>query len=79
MLFIIFQLQDNYTPPAPITAPVVNFSMDTQKARPQGLTSQETSQGPPGAPKEGNFQVCSQVNVCGFVLAVEWCLDLIID
>lgn len=54
-------LQDNYTPPAPITAPVVNFSMDTQKARPQGLTSQETSQGPPGAPKEGNFQPLQQL------------------
>ncbi|XP_062926773.1 protein transport protein Sec31A isoform X1 [Mobula hypostoma] len=54
-------LQDNYTPPAPITAPVVNFSVDPQKAQPQGLSSQETSQGPPGAPKEGNFQPLQQL------------------
>ncbi|XP_069741805.1 protein transport protein Sec31A isoform X2 [Narcine bancroftii] len=54
-------LPDNYTPPAPITTPVVNFSVDTQTARPQGFTSQETSQGPPGAPKEGNFQPLQQL------------------
>uniref|UniRef100_UPI00398E8156 protein transport protein Sec31A isoform X2 n=1 Tax=Pristiophorus japonicus TaxID=55135 RepID=UPI00398E8156 len=54
-------LPDNYTPPAPITAPVVNFSADTQQFRPQGFTSQETSQGPPGAPKEANFQPVQQL------------------
>ncbi|GCB78805.1 hypothetical protein scyTo_0016874, partial [Scyliorhinus torazame] len=54
-------LPDNYTPPAPITAPVVNFSTDIQQLRPQGFTPQEISQGPPGAPKEANLQPLQQL------------------
>ncbi|XP_048419476.1 protein transport protein Sec31A [Stegostoma tigrinum] len=54
-------LPDNYTPPAPITAPVVNFPADVQHLRPQGFTPQEISQGPPGAPKEANLQPLHQL------------------
>ncbi|XP_078386799.1 protein transport protein Sec31A isoform X1 [Cetorhinus maximus] len=54
-------LPDNYTPPAPITAPVVNFPTDIQQLRPQGFTPQEISQGPPGAPKEANLQPLQQL------------------
>ncbi|XP_072439206.1 protein transport protein Sec31A isoform X1 [Chiloscyllium punctatum] len=54
-------LPDNYTPPAPITAPVVNFPADVQQLPPQGFTPQEISQGPPGAPKEANLQPLQQL------------------
>ncbi|XP_038638625.1 protein transport protein Sec31A isoform X2 [Scyliorhinus canicula] len=54
-------LPDNYTPPAPITAPVVNFSTDGQQLRPQVFVPQEIGQGPPGAPKEANLQPLQQL------------------
>ncbi|XP_007897698.2 protein transport protein Sec31A isoform X1 [Callorhinchus milii] len=55
-------LPDNYAPPAPITAPVVNYTPDSQQhLLPQALGSQETNQGPPGAPKEANLQPLQQL------------------
>uniref|UniRef100_A0A4W3I3D7 Protein transport protein Sec31A n=1 Tax=Callorhinchus milii TaxID=7868 RepID=A0A4W3I3D7_CALMI len=61
-IFVSFQLPDNYAPPAPITAPVVNYTPDSQQhLLPQALGSQETNQGPPGAPKEANLQPLQQL------------------
>lgn len=44
------QVPDNYTPPAPITAPVMGFPVEA--AQPHDHT-----QVPPGAPQEPSVQV----------------------
>uniref|UniRef100_A0A665X3M5 Protein transport protein Sec31A n=1 Tax=Echeneis naucrates TaxID=173247 RepID=A0A665X3M5_ECHNA len=44
------QVPENYTPPAPITAPVMGFSMEAPQP-------QDSAQVPPGAPQEPSVQV----------------------
>lgn len=44
------QVPDNYTPPAPITAPVMGFPMEAPQPH-------EHAQVPPGAPQEPSMQV----------------------
>ncbi|KAK1164556.1 protein transport protein Sec31A-like isoform X2 [Acipenser oxyrinchus oxyrinchus] len=55
------KLHENYAPPAPITAPVMNFSMEHKALQPQASLPQETIQAPPGAPKEANIQTLHQL------------------
>uniref|UniRef100_A0A8C6M1B3 Protein transport protein Sec31A n=1 Tax=Nothobranchius furzeri TaxID=105023 RepID=A0A8C6M1B3_NOTFU len=50
---ILLQMPDNYTPPAPITAPVMGFPAEAPQ--PPSHT-----QVPPGAPQEPSVQVCLQ-------------------
>ncbi|NWQ73936.1 SC31B protein, partial [Columbina picui] len=51
------KLPEKFTPPAPITAPVMNLPTEPQGIYPQLSRLQESGQSPPGAPKEGNLQV----------------------
>lgn len=44
------QVPDNYTPPAPITAPVMGFPMEAPQPH-------DHAQVPPGAPQEPSVQV----------------------
>ncbi|MGH0183912.1 UNVERIFIED_CONTAM: hypothetical protein FKN15_013395 [Acipenser sinensis] len=55
------ELHESYTPPAPITAPVMNLSMEHKALQPQASLPQETIQAPPGAPKEANIQTLHQL------------------
>ncbi|KAK1166448.1 protein transport protein Sec31A-like isoform X3 [Acipenser oxyrinchus oxyrinchus] len=55
------KLHENYTPPPPITAPVMNFSMEQKALQPQSSLPQETIQAPPGAPIEANIQTLHQL------------------
>uniref|UniRef100_A0A8C9U2L6 Protein transport protein Sec31A n=1 Tax=Scleropages formosus TaxID=113540 RepID=A0A8C9U2L6_SCLFO len=48
------QLPENYTPPVPITAPVMGFPMETPQAP-------ELMQAPPGAPQEPSVQRLQQL------------------
>lgn len=50
------KLPEKFTPPAPITAPVMNLPAEPQGIHPQLSRLQESGQSPPGAPKEGNLQ-----------------------
>lgn len=47
------QIPDNYTPPAPITAPVMGFPVETPQPH-------DHAQVPPGAPQEPSMQVSVQ-------------------
>ncbi|NXA18974.1 SC31B protein, partial [Ibidorhyncha struthersii] len=51
------KLTEKFTPPAPITAPVMSLPAEPQGMHPQLSTLQESGQSPPGAPKEGSLQV----------------------
>ncbi|NXY43850.1 SC31B protein, partial [Ceuthmochares aereus] len=51
------KLPEKFTPPAPITAPVMSLPTEPQGIHPQLSRLQESGQSPPGAPKEGNLQV----------------------
>ncbi|XP_058882395.1 protein transport protein Sec31A-like isoform X2 [Acipenser ruthenus] len=55
------KLHESYTPPAPITAPVMNLSMEHKALQPQASLPQETIQAPPGAPIEANIQTLHQL------------------
>lgn len=58
---LLFQLPDNYTPPTPITAPVMGFPVE-------GPHPHDHAQVPPGAPQEPSVQVgVGQVAVMGFL------------
>nr|XP_023663915.1 protein transport protein Sec31A-like isoform X2 [Paramormyrops kingsleyae] len=48
------KLSENYTPPAPITAPVMGFHAEAPQAH-------EHIQAPPGAPQEPNIQLLQQL------------------
>uniref|UniRef100_A0A665X4A1 Protein transport protein Sec31A n=1 Tax=Echeneis naucrates TaxID=173247 RepID=A0A665X4A1_ECHNA len=48
------QVPENYTPPAPITAPVMGFSMEAPQP-------QDSAQVPPGAPQEPSVQLLQQL------------------
>uniref|UniRef100_A0A8C0FV98 Protein transport protein Sec31A n=1 Tax=Bubo bubo TaxID=30461 RepID=A0A8C0FV98_BUBBB len=50
-------LPEKFTPPAPITAPVMSLPTEPQGIHPQLSRLQESGQSPPGAPKEGSLQV----------------------
>ncbi|NXW53357.1 SC31B protein, partial [Eurystomus gularis] len=50
------KLSEKFTPPAPITAPVMGLLAEPQGIHPQLSRLQESGQSPPGAPKEGNLQ-----------------------
>ncbi|XP_042642192.1 protein transport protein Sec31B isoform X2 [Tyto alba] len=50
------KLPEKFTPPAPITAPVMSLSAEPQGIHPQLSRLQESGQSPPGAPKEGSLQ-----------------------
>ncbi|XP_039628511.1 protein transport protein Sec31A isoform X2 [Polypterus senegalus] len=54
------KLPENYTPPMPITAPVMNPSVEHQPLQPNTSLPRE-SQAPPGAPKESNIQPLFQL------------------
>ncbi|KFO91075.1 Protein transport protein Sec31B [Buceros rhinoceros silvestris] len=51
------RLPEKFTPPAPITAPVMSLPAEAQGIHPQLSRLQESVQSPPGAPKEGSLQV----------------------
>ncbi|KFZ68611.1 Protein transport protein Sec31B [Podiceps cristatus] len=51
------KLPEKFTPPAPITAPVMSLPAEPQGIHPQLSRLQESGQSPPGAPKEGSLQV----------------------
>ncbi|NWI14870.1 SC31B protein, partial [Crypturellus soui] len=51
------KLPEKFTPPAPITAPVMSLPAELQGIHPQLSRLQEAGQSPPGAPKEGSLQV----------------------
>ncbi|NXT89647.1 SC31B protein, partial [Anhinga rufa] len=51
------KLSEKFTPPAPITAPVMSLPAEPQGIHPQLSRLQESGQSPPGAPKEGSLQV----------------------
>ncbi|NWX22127.1 SC31B protein, partial [Aegotheles bennettii] len=51
------KLPEKFTPPAPITAPVMSLPTEPQGIHPQLSRLQESGQSPPGAPKEGSLQV----------------------
>ncbi|NWR64521.1 SC31B protein, partial [Bucorvus abyssinicus] len=51
------RLPEKFTPPAPITAPVMSLPAEPQGIHPQLSRLQESGQSPPGAPKEGSLQV----------------------
>ncbi|KAK6487527.1 protein transport protein Sec31A-like isoform X3 [Huso huso] len=55
------KLHESYTPPVPITAPVMNLSMEHKALQPQASLPQETIQAPPGAPIEANIQTLHQL------------------
>ncbi|XP_074963684.1 protein transport protein Sec31B isoform X2 [Phalacrocorax aristotelis] len=50
------KLSEIFTPPAPITAPVMSLPAEPQGNHPQLSRLQESGQSPPGAPKEGSLQ-----------------------
>ncbi|KAM6105898.1 protein transport protein Sec31B [Pterocles gutturalis] len=50
------KLPEKFTPPAPITAPVMSLPTEPQGIHPQLSRLQESGQSPPGAPKEGSLQ-----------------------
>ncbi|KAM6390740.1 LOW QUALITY PROTEIN: protein transport protein Sec31B [Pluvialis apricaria] len=50
------KLTEKFTPPAPITAPVMSLPAEPQGMHPQLSRLQESGQSPPGAPKEGSLQ-----------------------
>ncbi|XP_054061683.1 protein transport protein Sec31B isoform X2 [Rissa tridactyla] len=50
------KLPDKFTPPAPITAPVMSLPAEPQGIHSQLSRLQESGQSPPGAPKEGSLQ-----------------------
>ncbi|XP_064319745.1 protein transport protein Sec31B isoform X2 [Phalacrocorax carbo] len=50
------KLSEKFTPPAPITAPVMSLPAEPQGIHPQLSRLQESGQSPPGAPKEGSLQ-----------------------
>ncbi|XP_068806369.1 protein transport protein Sec31B isoform X7 [Struthio camelus] len=50
------KLPEKFTPPAPITAPVMSLPTELQGIHPQLSRLQESGQSPPGAPKEGSLQ-----------------------
>ncbi|XP_062436179.1 protein transport protein Sec31B isoform X3 [Rhea pennata] len=50
------KLPEKFTPPAPITAPVMSLPTELQGINPQLSRFQESGQSPPGAPKEGSLQ-----------------------
>ncbi|XP_009999129.1 PREDICTED: protein transport protein Sec31B [Chaetura pelagica] len=50
------KLPEKFTPPAPITAPVMSLPPEPQGIHPQLSRLQESGQSPPGAPKEGSLQ-----------------------
>ncbi|XP_071420580.1 protein transport protein Sec31B isoform X2 [Pithys albifrons albifrons] len=50
------KLPEKFTPPAPITAPVMGLPAEPQGIHPQLSRLQEFGQSPPGAPKEGSLQ-----------------------
>ncbi|XP_035186370.1 protein transport protein Sec31B isoform X2 [Oxyura jamaicensis] len=50
------KLPEKFTPPAPITAPVMSLPTEPQGIHPQLPRLQESGQSPPGAPKEGSLQ-----------------------
>lgn len=50
LLFVCVQVPDNYTPPAPITAPVMGFPVEAPQHH-------DHAQVPPGAPQEPSVQV----------------------
>ncbi|KAM9010415.1 protein transport protein Sec31B isoform 2-T2 [Ara ararauna] len=50
------KLPEKFTPPAPITAPVMSLPSEPQGIHPQLSRLQESGQSPPGAPKEGSLQ-----------------------
>uniref|UniRef100_A0A8C0FTQ7 SEC31 homolog B, COPII coat complex component n=1 Tax=Bubo bubo TaxID=30461 RepID=A0A8C0FTQ7_BUBBB len=52
----IMDLPEKFTPPAPITAPVMSLPTEPQGIHPQLSRLQESGQSPPGAPKEGSLQ-----------------------
>ncbi|XP_052654494.1 protein transport protein Sec31B isoform X2 [Harpia harpyja] len=51
------KLPEKFTPPAPITAPVMSLPAEPQGIHPQLSRLQESGQSPPGAPKEGSLQL----------------------
>ncbi|XP_069652606.1 protein transport protein Sec31B isoform X2 [Haliaeetus albicilla] len=51
------KLPEKFTPPAPITAPVMSLPAEPQRIHPQMSRLQESGQSPPGAPKEGSLQL----------------------
>ncbi|NXK52052.1 SC31B protein, partial [Chauna torquata] len=51
------KLPEKFTPPAPITAPVMSLPTEPQGFHHQLSRLQESGQSPPGAPKEGSLQV----------------------
>lgn len=50
------KLSEKFTPPAPITAPVMSLPTEPRALLPQIPRSQELGQAPPGAPKESSMQ-----------------------
>ncbi|XP_068545762.1 protein transport protein Sec31B isoform X2 [Anas acuta] len=50
------KLPEKFTPPAPITAPVMSLPTEPQGIHPSLSRLQESGQSPPGAPKEGSLQ-----------------------
>ncbi|KAM9379533.1 protein transport protein Sec31B [Phaethornis superciliosus] len=50
------KLPEQFTSPAPITAPVMSLPAEPQGIHPQLSRLQESGQSPPGAPKEGSLQ-----------------------
>ncbi|NXX80620.1 SC31B protein, partial [Urocolius indicus] len=50
------KMPEKFTPPAPITAPVMSLPTEPQGVHPQLSRLQESGQSPPGAPKEGSPQ-----------------------
>ncbi|XP_066857162.1 protein transport protein Sec31B isoform X2 [Anser cygnoides] len=50
------KLPEKFTPPAPITAPVMSLPSEPQGIHPSLSRLQESGQSPPGAPKEGSLQ-----------------------
>lgn len=60
------QIPDNYTPPAPITAPVMGFPVEAPQPH-------DHAQVPPGAPQEPSMQVSEQQRPSGhFTIAKHW-------
>ncbi|XP_066549932.1 protein transport protein Sec31A isoform X1 [Amia ocellicauda] len=55
------KLPENYTPPAPITAPVMGFPAEQHTLQPQASVPQEHIQAPPGAPQEPGVQALHQL------------------
>lgn len=57
LTLVCVQIPDNYTPPAPITAPVMGFPAE-------GPQPHDHAQVPPGAPQEPSMQVSTTTAVC---------------